>query len=149
MRIKIQEKELFTKLINRNFNLKLNDIDSFCIDSRLVKKNDIFMPIKGNNVDPHKFIPEILAKKPAMIFSEKEFENNRVIKVDSTKSILKKLTKQWMESFTKTTIAITGSNGKTTTKEMLLSIFKSVYKVNNTKGNYNSLIGLPINLFTE
>ena len=147
MRIKIQEKELFTKLINRNFNLKLNDIDSFCIDSRLVQKNDIFMPIKGDNVDPHKFIPEILAKKPAIIFSEKEFENNRVIKVGSTKGILKKLAKQWIKSFTKTTIAITGSNGKTTTKEMLLNIFKSVYKVNNTEGNHNSLIGLPINLF--
>ena len=147
MRIKIQEKELFTKLINRNFNFKLNAIDSFCIDSRLVQKNDIFMPIKGNHIDPHKFIPEVLTKKPAMVFSEEEFINNNIIQVDSTKNILKRLSKQWIESFKKNTIAITGSNGKTTTKEMLTSIFKSVYKTNNTKGNYNSLIGLPINLF--
>ena len=148
MRIKIKEKELFKKLIKRNFNIELNTVDSFCIDSRLVQKNDIFMPIKGDYIDPHNFISKVLIKKPAMIFSEREFKNNNVIKVDSTKKILNKLSKQWIKSFNNPTIAITGSNGKTTTKEMLASIFKSVYKTNNTKGNYNSSIGLPINLFS-
>ena len=147
MRIKIKEKELFKKLIKRNFNIELNTIDSFCIDSRLVKKNDIFIPIKGKYIDPHSFISKVLIKKPAIIFSEKEFKNNNIIKVDSTKKLLNKLSKQWIKSFNNPTIAITGSNGKTTTKEMLTSIFKSVYKTNNTKGNYNSSIGLPVNLF--
>ena len=147
MRIKIKEKELFKKLIRRNFNVELNAIDSFCIDSRLVQKNDIFMPIRGNYIDPHNFISEILVKKPAIIFSEKEFNNNNVINVKSTKNVLKKISKEWIKSFKKPIIAITGSNGKTTTKEMLVSIFNSIYKTNNTKGNYNSSIGLPVNLF--
>lgn len=147
MRIKIQEKKLFKKLINRNFNFELKDIDSLCIDSRLVQKNDIFVPIKGNHIDPHNFISEVLTKNPAAIFSEKEFKNNNIIKVSSTKKILHQISKKWIKNFKQPTIAITGSNGKTTTKEMLINIFKSVYKINNTKGNYNSSIGLPINLF--
>ena len=65
MRIKIQEKKLFKKLINRNFNFELKDIDSLCIDSRLVQKNDIFVPIKGNHIDPHNFISEVLTFESA------------------------------------------------------------------------------------
>tara|TARA_Y100001970_G_scaffold160165_1_gene195934 strand:- start:64 stop:1395 length:1332 start_codon:yes stop_codon:yes gene_type:complete len=147
MRIKIKEKKLFKKLIKRNFNFELNSIDSFCIDSRLVQKNDIFMPIKGNHINPHHFISEVLIKNPAAIFSEKEFKNNNIINVNSTKKTLNQISKKWIKSFKQPTIAITGSNGKTTTKEMLMSIFKSVYTINHTKGNYNSSIGLPINLF--
>jgi UDP-N-acetylmuramoyl-tripeptide--D-alanyl-D-alanine ligase len=147
MRIKIKEKELFKKLIKRNFNYELKNIDSFCIDSRLVKKNDIFMPIKGNYIDPHNFISDVLKNKPAMIFSEQVYDNKNIIKVDSTKKVLNEISKKWIKHFKQTVIAITGSNGKTTTKEILTSIFSYIYKSNNTKGNYNSSIGLPVNLF--
>ena len=51
MRIKIKEKKLFKKLIKKNFGLELKEIDSFCTDSREIKKNDIFLPIKGKNLD--------------------------------------------------------------------------------------------------
>ncbi len=147
MRIEIKEKELFRELIYKNYNIKLGSINSLCIDSRLVQANDIFIPIVGNMIDPHKFIPNIIKSKPALIFSQQPFESNNIIKVKSTKNVISHLSKQWIKAFKQSTIAITGSNGKTTTKEMLVNIFKTVKNVNYTKGNYNSTIGLPINLF--
>ena len=147
MRIKIKEKDLFKKIIKRNFNSEIKNIDSFCLDSRLLEKNDIFLPIKGKNFDPHKILPDILKKNPALVFSEKKINDERVVLVDSSKDILLKLAKEWMSFFNIPVIAITGSNGKTTTKEMLVEIFKSKFKINYSKGNYNSLIGLPVNTF--
>ena len=149
MRIEIIEKELFKNLIKQNFNfdIDINNINSICTDSRFIEKNDIFIPIKGKKTDGHKFINDAIAKDASIIFSEKSIQNNRVINVDSTKKSLKDLSIQWINFFKKPIIAITGSNGKTTTKEMIRSILDSVSKTNYTIGNYNSSIGLPMNLF--
>ena len=149
MRIKIVEKELFKDLIKRNFDFDIDTdkINCFCTDSRSVKKNDIFIPIKGNKTDGHKYIKDVVKKGASIIFSEYEFNHDRIIKVNSTKDTLKNLSVQWINFFKKPIIAITGSNGKTTTKEMIRKIFESIKKTNYTSGNYNSSIGLPVSLF--
>ena len=147
MRMKIKEKKLFKKLIKRNFGLELKEIDSFCTDSRKIKKNDIFLPIKGKNLDSHKFIPDVINKKAAIIFSEFDFHDKNIIRVKSTKETLKKLSSEWIKFFDKPIIAITGSNGKTTTKELLKKTFSVSHNINHTIGNYNSSIGLAVNLF--
>ena len=125
----------------------LNRINCFCTDSRSVEKNDIFIPIKGNKTDGHKFIADVIEKDASIIFSELLFDDDKIIKVHSTKDTLKKLSIQWIKFFEKPIIAITGSNGKTTTKEMIRKIFSSINKTNYTFGNYNSSIGLPVSLF--
>tara|TARA_B100000676_G_scaffold69517_1_gene69533 strand:+ start:2169 stop:3500 length:1332 start_codon:yes stop_codon:yes gene_type:complete len=147
MRIKIKEKDIFKKIIKRNFNKEIKKIDSFCLDSRLLEKNDIFLCLNGKKFNPHNILPEILKKNPSLVFSEKKINDERVVLIDSSKDTLLKLAKDWMSFFNIPIIAITGSNGKTTTKEMLVEIFKSKYKINYSKGNYNSLIGLPVNAF--
>ena len=149
MRIQIKEKQLFKDLIKQNFDfdININKINSICTDSRIIEKNDIFIPIKGKNIDGHKFIDDAIEKDASIIFSEKLFNNNRVINVNSTKEALKDLSAQWINFFKKPIIAITGSNGKTTTKEMVNKIFSSISQTNHTLGNYNSSIGLPVNLF--
>ena len=149
MRIEIKEKKLFKNLIKENFNfdININRINSICTDSRIVEKNDIFIPIKGENTDGHKFINDVIKKDASIIFSELLFNNSKVIKVNSTKETLTNLSIQWIKFFKKPIIAITGSNGKTTTKEMIRKIFGSIHKTNYTFGNYNSSVGLPINLF--
>ena len=149
MRIKIREKQLFKDLIKKNFDIEMNinKINSICTDSRIIEKNDIFIPIKGKNTDGHKFIDNVIAKDASIIFSEKSFDSNKVINVNSTKKALKDLSTQWINFFKKPIIAITGSNGKTTTKEMVRKIFDSISQTNHTLGNYNSSVGLPINLF--
>ena len=162
MRIKIKEKKIFRKIIENFFGYKLESINSFCTDSREVKQNDIFIPIKGDYVDPHCFIFETFDKNPSLIFSEKiikdylpngnktttvGYGDTGIINVESTMDTLKNIASELMKFFKSPTIAITGSNGKTTTKEMLVDIFNYEHKVNHTMGNYNSSIGLPVNLF--
>ena len=147
MRIKIKEKELFKNLIKKNFDININKVDSICTDSRMVEKNDIFIPIKGQNTDGHKFIDDVIKKDVSVIFSELQSSHHKIIKVNSTRETLKDLSIQWLNFFKKPIIAITGSNGKTTTKEMIRSILDSINKTNYTIGNYNSTIGLPMNLF--
>ena len=147
MRIKIKEKELFKNLIKKNFDININKVDSICTDSRMIEKNDIFIPIKGQNTDGHKFIDDVIKKDVSVIFSELQSSHHKIIKVNSTRETLKDLSIQWLNFFKKPIIAITGSNGKTTTKEMIRSILDSINKTNYTIGNYNSTIGLPMNLF--
>ena len=147
MRIKIKEKELFKNLIKKNFDFDINKVNSICTDSRMIEKNDIFIPIKGQNTDGHKFIDDVIKKDVSVIFSESQSSHHKIIKVNSTRETLKDLSIQWLNFFKKPIIAITGSNGKTTTKEMIRSILDSISKTNYTIGNYNSSIGLPMNLF--
>ena len=147
MRIKIKEKELFKNLIKKNFDFDINKVNSICTDSRMIEKNDIFIPIKGQNTDGHKFIDDVIKKDVSIIFSELQSDHHKIIKVHSTRETLKDLSIQWLNFFKKPIIAITGSNGKTTTKEMIRSILDSISKTNCTIGNYNSSIGLPMNLF--
>ena len=149
MRIQIKEKKLFQQLIKKNFDfdININKINSLCTDSRHIEKDDIFIPIKGSNVDGHHFINDVIKKGASIIFSESSSQYDGSIKVQSTKKILKELSTQWINNFKKPIIAITGSNGKTTTKEMVKKIFQSTHKVNYTIGNYNSSIGLPVSLF--
>ena len=147
MRIKIKEKELFKNLIKKNFDINIDKVDSICTDSRMIEKNDIFIPIKGQNTDGHKFIDDVIKKDVSVIFSESQSSHHKIIKVNSTRETLKDLSIQWLNFFKKPIIAITGSNGKTTTKEMIRSILESINKTNYTIGNYNSTIGLPMNLF--
>ena len=149
MRIEIKEKKLFKNLIKENFDfdININRINSICTDSWIVEKNDIFIAIIGENTDGHKFINDVIKKDASIIFSELLFNNSKVIKVNSTKETLTNLSIQWIKFFKKPIIAITGSNGKTTTKEMIRKIFGSINKTNYTFGNYNSSVGLPINLF--
>ena len=72
MRIQIKEKKLFQQLIKKNFDfdIKINKINSLCTDSRYIEKNDIFIPIKGNNVDGHHFLNDVIKKNASIIFSE-------------------------------------------------------------------------------
>ena len=149
MRIEIREKKLFKNLIKKNFDfdIDINDINSICTDSRIIERNDIFIPIKGKNKDGHQFINDVIKKGSSIIFSEVSINSSKVISVNSTKETLKDLSIQWLNFFKKPIIAITGSNGKTTTKEMIRRIFDSTNKANYTIGNYNSSIGLPVNLF--
>ena len=149
MRIEIKEKELFAKIINKKFELKINSskIGSICTDSRLLKKNDIYIPIKGATYDGHEFITKDLKNKSLITFSERP-DISKTINVSSTKLLLKELSEEWLCFFKKPIIALTGSNGKTSTKELLKNIFESKNKVNCTIGNYNSTIGLPMNLFS-
>ncbi len=119
------------------------------IDSRLVEKDYLFIPIKGERVDGHSFIPQVFEKDAACVLSEVELENpaGPYIKVDSSEVALKKIAAFYRQSLPIKVVGITGSVGKTSTKEMISSVVAQKYSVHKTAGNFNNEIGLPLTIF--
>ena len=119
------------------------------IDSRLVEEDYLFIPIKGERVDGHKFIPQVFEKGACCVLSEEELENpaGPYIKVTSSEDALKKIAAFYRQSLGIKVVGITGSVGKTSTKEMIASVVSQKYKVHKTAGNFNNEIGLPLTVF--
>lgn len=116
------------------------------IDSRLVEEDYLFIPIKGERVDGHKFIPQVFEKGACCVLSEIELENpaGPYIRVDSSEEALKKMAGFYRQSLPIKVVGITGSVGKTSTKEMIASVVSQKYNVHKTAGNFNNEIGLPL-----
>lgn len=117
-------------------------------DSRLVEEGFLFIPIKGARADGHDFIPDVLKKGAAAVLSEKRLENCQkpYILIKSGEQALKDIAKFHRSHLTIPIIGITGSVGKTSTKEMIASVLSEKYRVLKTAGNYNNEIGLPLTL---
>ena len=119
------------------------------IDSRLVEEDYLFIPIKGERVDGHNFIPQVFEKGACCVLSEIELENpaGPYIRVKSSEEALKKIAAFYRQSLSIKVIGITGSVGKTSTKEMISSVVAQKYNVHKTAGNFNNEIGLPLTVF--
>ncbi len=135
-------KQLYQKFLDCN-----SIID---IDSRSISKGSIFFAIKGENFDGNKFADEALKKgsKIAVIDSnEINFnKNDNIIKVDDSLKALQNLALYHRKRLKSKILAITGSNGKTTSKELIHSILSTNYKTTSTEGNFNNHIGVPLSL---
>jgi len=119
------------------------------IDSRLVGEDYLFIPIKGERVDGHKFIPQVFEQGACCVLSEVDLENpaGPYIKVESSEDALKKIAAFYRQSLGIKVVGITGSVGKTSTKEMIASVISQKYHVHKTAGNFNNEIGLPLTVF--
>lgn len=119
------------------------------IDSRLVEEDYLFIPIKGERVDGHKFIPQVFEKGACCVLSEVELENpaGPYIRVKSSEEALKKIAAFYRQNLAIKVVGISGSVGKTSTKEMISSVISQRYKVHKTAGNFNNEIGLPLTVF--
>ena len=119
------------------------------IDSRLVEEDYLFIPIKGERVDGHNFIPQVFEKGACCVLSEIELENpaGPYIRVASSEESLKKIAAFYRQSLPIKVVGITGSVGKTSTKEMIASVISQKYNVHKTAGNFNNEIGLPLTVF--
>lgn len=124
------------------------EITGAVTDSRKVEKGCLFIPIKGARVDAHDFIPEVIEKGAAAVLSEKELTGCTVpyIRVTSSEHALKDIAEYYRSQLTIPIIGITGSVGKTSTKEMIASVLSRKYTVLKTEGNFNNEIGLPLTL---
>ena len=135
-------KQLYQKFLDCN-----SIID---IDSRSISKGSIFFAIKGENFDGNKFADEALKKgsKIAVIDSDEiNFnKNDNIIKVDDSLKALQNLALYHRKRLKSKILAITGSNGKTTSKELIHSILSTSYKTTSTEGNLNNHIGVPLSL---
>ena len=118
-------------------------------DSRKVEEGFLFIPIKGERVDGHDFIPSVFEKGALAVLSEHELENpaGPYILVESSTEAMKKIAAFYREGLDIKVVGITGSVGKTSTKEMIASVLSQKYEVLKTAGNFNNEIGLPLTIF--
>lgn len=123
---------------------KIKDIKT---DTRKINKGDIFIALKGNNYDGHEYIDEAIEKGSIACIVEENIENDKCIKVSSTYRSLFNIGKYLRNKYNIPLIAVTGSNGKTTTKELIVHILKSKYNVLYNKDSKNNLIGVSDTLF--
>ena len=132
-------------------------ISGVSIDSRTIKKGDLFICLRGENFDGHNFIKEALRKGASGVVIQEgcsftdsltgtEF-TGPFIAAGDTLYALQELARYHREKFSIPLIGITGSNGKTTTKEMLWHILSHKYSVLKNEGNMNNHIGVPLTLF--
>ncbi|HLW39741.1 MAG TPA: UDP-N-acetylmuramoyl-tripeptide--D-alanyl-D-alanine ligase [Brumimicrobium sp.] len=117
-------------------------------DTRNIKKNELFIALKGGNFNGNKYAQTALEKGAKYaIVDEKEYENNSTLfYVENSLLFLQKLAEHHRLKFNIPFIGITGSNGKTTTKELLAAVLSEKFKVHFTAGNLNNHIGVPLTL---
>ena len=138
----IQEK---TKILPKNINFR-----KVCINSKEIKKDDIFFAIKGKKKDGNKFVDQAFKKKASLAIVNKIDKNNSITRQIETKDSLKFLTESseiFRKNISTKIIAITGSSGKTTLKELLGSALKKISKASISPKSYNNKYGVPISLF--
>ena len=129
---------------------KLNlNISGVAIDSRKIEEGFLFVPIKGARVDGHTFISQVMEKGALCTLSEKPLENesDTYILVESCEQALKDLAEHYRQALGIKVVGITGSVGKTSTKELIASVLSQKYNVLKTEGNFNNEIGLPLTIF--
>ncbi|MBN1823175.1 MAG: UDP-N-acetylmuramoyl-tripeptide--D-alanyl-D-alanine ligase [Endomicrobiales bacterium] len=133
-------------------------VKNISIDTRGIKKGDFFFAISGKNFDGHNFLKQAIDKKAAgLVISRSDVDFGTpapvnpvfpaIIKVKDTTKALGDLAGYYRKKWEIPVIAVTGSNGKTTTKEMLYSILSKKGPTLSTVGNFNNQIGLPLTLF--
>ena len=130
-------------------NLLDKEVAGVTIDSRKVEKDYLFIAIDGERVNAHKFIPDTIKKGAMCVISHEDLGETDFpyILVESTGQALLDTAKLYRDSFDIKVVGITGSVGKTSTKEMIASVLSQKYCVHKTLGNFNNEWGLPITIF--
>ncbi len=128
-------------------------VDHISLDSRHMKGNDLFVPLIGEKVDAHKFIPQAMDNGAAAVLTSEHREGAQCIprsgvwiKVEDTKKALQAIGCECRRRLDLPVIGITGSVGKTTTREMVAAALSAKYRVFKTPGNYNSQVGVPVTI---
>ncbi|MDD2370688.1 MAG: UDP-N-acetylmuramoyl-tripeptide--D-alanyl-D-alanine ligase [Firmicutes bacterium] len=140
--------------LKKIFNIKSNEnekkiyIEKISTDSRSLEKNSVFLAIKGENFDGHDFVKKAIDFNSIAIIVSEDFNDNKYnypnfIKVKDTIKAYGEIAKYYRNINSFKVVAITGSSGKTTTKDMVASVLEKKYKVEKTNKNYNNEIGLP------
>ena len=123
-------------------------IEGISTDSRTISQNNLYIPLIGEVFDGRIFIKECEDKGASAFFIDEEYEVKKnisipYIRVANTEDALRDLAKAYRDQLDIKIVGITGSNGKTTTKDLLTSVLSQKYKVQKTLGNLNNQIGVP------
>ncbi len=122
---------------------------SVCTDTRSVTPGSVFFALKGASFNGNSFALQALEAGAAFaVVDEHVGDDERLITVDDVLSALQQCAADYRRYLNIPTVGLTGSNGKTTTKELFLAVLKTKYKVHATKGNFNNHIGVPLTILS-
>lgn len=130
-----------------------NTVGNICTDSRLVEEESMFIPIIGEVHDAHRFIPQVIEKGcRALLVSNKEVVEDikglDIIYVKNTTKALQNLAHYYLKKLNLKTVAVTGSVGKTSTRDITYAILSEKYRTGTTVKNFNNDIGVPLTIFS-
>jgi len=133
-----------------NIYQKFNSCTGFTTDTRKIEQGQMFFCLKGANFNGNKFAAEALKKGAKyVVIDEEEYQSDeRMILVDDVLKCMQNLANHHRKQFDIPIIGITGTNGKTTTKELVYAVLSRKYKTHATAGNFNNHIGVPITLLS-
>lgn len=125
------------------------EVLSITTDSRKAEEGCLFVPIKGARVDAHDFIEGVMEKGALCTLTEKDLgqQSFPYIKVESSLQAVKDIAEYYLQQLEIPVVGITGSVGKTSTKEMIAAVLSQKYQVLKTQGNFNNELGLPLTVF--
>ena len=133
-----------------NLYKKYQQSSCVCTDSRNLTPGCLFVCLKGANFDGNKFAAEVLEQGAKYVITENRdlADNPRAVVVDDALATLQQLANYHRRQLKMPVIGITGTNGKTTTKELINAVLSSTYKTTCTQGNLNNHIGVPLTLLS-
>ncbi len=150
---KLLSKDLKLNIIKEESNSKISEkiiIKNISINSKLIKKNDVFFAIKGKRLDGNKYVSEAFKKKSSLAIVNrvnKHYPLSKQVKVKDTLAFLTKCSSIFRENIDAKIISITGSCGKTTLKEMIGITLKKISKTTYSPKSFNNKYGVPLSLF--
>lgn len=135
-------------LVCKSEEIKYKEVSDIVTDNRKVTEGALFVAIKGNRVDGHSFIDSAYESGAICVIAEKDIEDDRpYIIVENSLNAIKKIAQFYRENLNIKVVGITGSVGKTSTKEVIASVLSQKYNVLKTEGNFNNELGLPLTIF--
>ena len=149
MRIDLPNPDRFKQIFDKTLDKPLLEkVVGISTDSRDIKKGDLYIAITGEKVDGHSFLTDVFDKGASTALVSKPVDESREkqIIIDDPINAIGKVARAWRDQFQIPVIGITGSNGKTSTKELLKYILSAKYDIHATEGNYNTSIGLPLTI---
>ncbi|MET1029922.1 UDP-N-acetylmuramoyl-tripeptide--D-alanyl-D-alanine ligase [Domibacillus tundrae] len=127
-------------------------VEGVSIDSRSVEGGRLFVPFAGENTDGHQYVRQAIESGAGAALWQKDMpgapDDLPVLIVEDTLLALQQLSKSYRDSLEVKVVGVTGSNGKTTVKDMAASVFAGKYRVQKTEGNFNNHIGLPLTMLS-
>lgn len=131
-------------------------VEKFCSDTRTIEKNDLFISLKSETTDGITYIKEALEKGAMGVITEynipeeivNKYNNKLILKVKNITDSIQKIAKYKRTLYDIPIVAVTGSVGKTSTKDIIASVIGKKYNVTKTKGNYNNHIGVPLTILS-
>ena len=155
MKTKINKEFIENLYLGRLLNFD-SEVESFAIDSRKIQKNMGFVALSGENTDGHNYIQDAYQNGASLIIIARDWwqehhqvTNLPVLITEDPQRALQKIATEYRKTFSHPVLCVTGSNGKTTTVNMIAKALSKKYNVHTTIGNYNNQLGVPLSILSH